>query len=80
MRSTGSVARSEIVDRLLEKYASGAWNSLSDEELCQLEREIEEVIGNPQSASEKLKQIALAAHLASLKLQLQGMKQIRDLP
>ena len=68
------------MSQLLEKYASGAWNSLSDEDLCRLEQEIEGTIENPESASEELKQIALMAHLASLKLQVQGMKQIRDLP
>jgi len=68
------------MDQLLEQYASGSWNSLSDEDLRRLEQEIEDTIENPESASEELKRIALMAHLASLRIQLQGMKQIRDLP
>jgi len=67
------------MSQLLEKYASGSWKSLSDDELLQLDREIEKLIKDPESASDEMKHIALKAHLASLKFQLQGMKRIRDL-
>jgi len=67
------------MSKLLEKYASGSWKSLSDDELLWLDQEIEELIKDPESASDEMKHIALKAHLASLKLQLQGIKRVRDL-
>jgi len=67
------------MNKLLEKYASGSWKSLSDDELLRLDQEIEELIKDPESASDEMKNIALKAHLASLRFQLQKMKQAREL-
>jgi hypothetical protein len=68
------------MSKLLEEYASDSWKSLSDDELLRLDQEIEELIKDPEYASAEMKHIALKAHLASLKLQLERMKQARDLP
>jgi len=66
------------MSKLLERYASGRWRSLSDDDLLRLEQEIEELMNNYEYVSEKLKQIAVKAHLTSLRLQLHRMKRVRD--